>query len=116
MGGSDGQTVGADLVRGVTVRGDAVGTGDDAVDLARLIRCAAAESAITACGMPSCLELPGRQARALEQRPRLVDPDVFEKALLPGGAQRADRRAVPAGRQAAGVAVCQGFRARSEEG
>ena len=74
---------------------------------------AAAESAITACGIAGGLELPRGQPRALEQRPRLVDPDVLEQAALPRREQRADRAAVAAGREAARVAVRQRARARA---
>ena len=44
---------------------------------------AAAESAITACGIDARLELPGGEPRALQERPRLVDPDVREQPALP---------------------------------
>ena len=40
---------------------------------------AAAPSTITENGMPSVLELPRRQPRALQERPRLVDPDVLDE-------------------------------------
>ena len=53
------------------------------------------------------VELPCSQARALEQRPRLVDPDVLDEAALPGRAHGAERRPVAARRQAARVAVRQ---------
>jgi len=53
------------------------------------------------------LELPRGEARTLQQRPRLVDPDALEQSALPGRAQRPERTAVTAGREAAGVAVRQ---------
>ena len=64
---------------------------------------------------PARLELPRGEARALEQRPGLVDPDVVEHAPLPGRAQRAERGAVPARRERAGVAVRERARARLEQ-
>ena len=76
---------------------------------------AAAASAITACGMPSCLELPRGQPRALEQRPRLVDPDMREQALAPRPRRIAPSAdAVAARREPAGVAVGQRARAGRE--
>ena len=48
------ERVGADLVRGVAVRRDPVGAGEHRVDVARpAISEAAAESTITAFGMPA---------------------------------------------------------------
>src|SRR5439155_5111850 len=62
------------------------------------------------------LELPGGQPRALEERACLVDEHALQQAALPGGAERADGRAVAAGREAAGVAVRERAAARREEG
>ena len=75
----------------------------------------AAASAITACGNPDRLELPRGEPRALQQRPRLVDEHALERPLLPRGAQRAERGAVAAGGEAAGVAVRERARARREQ-
>ena len=61
------------------------------------------------------LELPGREPRALEQRPRLVDEHVREQPALPGGAERSHRGAVAARREAARVAVRQRSGARPEQ-
>ena len=110
-----GERVRADLVRGVAVRRDAVGAGDDQVDLAarhHRRRGGVGDHRVRDAG---CLELPGGEARALEQRPRLVDEHVLEQAALPGGAERADRGAVAARREAAGVAVRERARAGREE-
>ena len=115
MRGEHGERVRADLVRGVAVRGDPVGAGDDRSTSPAAISEPAAESAITACGIPTRLELPRGEARALEQRPRLVDEHALEQAALPGGAQRADRGAVAAGREAARVAVRERARAGREQ-
>ena len=70
---------------------------------------------MTACGMSGPLELPRGEAGTLEQRPGLVDEHSLEQAALRRGAERADRGAVAAGREAAGVAVGQRARARPEE-
>ena len=113
--GEHGERVCADLVRGVAVRGDAVGAGDDQVDLAarhQRRRGAVGDHGVRDAGR---LELPGGEPRALEQRPRLVDEHVLEQAALPGGAERADGRAVAAGREPAGVAVGERARAGREQ-
>ena len=60
---------------------------------------------MTVCGIPAVSQLPRGQPGALEQRPRLVDPNVRQQVALPRGEQRADGAAVSAGREAAGVAV-----------
>ena len=80
------EAVGADLVRDVAVGGDAVGADDARPPRApRAIRPAAALSTMISCGMPSRGQLPRRQARALQQRPRLVDEDA--DAPCPVGAR-----------------------------
>ena len=113
--GEHGEAVRADLVRGVAVRRDPVGAGDDAVDLAAAIRCAAAESAITACGMPSASSsqavsrAPCRSGRVSSTQTCASRPS------LPGRAQRAERRAVAAGGEPARVAVRERARAGREE-
>ena len=66
---------------------------------------AAAASAIDGEGDAERVELPCRQARALEQRPRLADPDVLDEPSLPRRADRAERAAVAAGGEPARVAV-----------
>ena len=111
----DREPVGADLVRGVAVGRDPVGAGDDAVDLAAAHQMRGRRVRDHRVRDAERLELPGGQPRALEQRPRLVDPDVREQAVLPRGAQRADRGAVAAGREPARVAVRQRARPRAEE-
>ena len=75
----------------------------------------AAESAMTACGMPArssshaVRRAPWRSGRVSSTRTRSSRPRSA------GGAERADRGAVAAGREAAGVAVRQRARARLEE-
>ena len=64
---------------------------------------------------PELLELPGGQPRALEERPRLVHPDVLDEPGLVRGPDRTERRAVPPGRETAGVAVRQHARTRGKE-
>ena len=115
MRGGHRETIRPDLVRGVAVGGDPVCARDDAVDLAAAHQVRGGRVGDHRVRDAELLELPGRQPRALQQRPRLVDPDVREQAVLPRRAQRADRRAVAAGREAARVAVRQGLRAGPEE-
>ncbi len=63
----------------------------------RAISDPAAESATTLCGTPAALQLPGGQARALQERPRLVHEDVRDEPALEALADRAQRRPDPAG-------------------
>ena len=83
--------------------------------LPRRIISPAALSTIRVNGMPSALQLPGRQARALEQRPRLVDEDVDALSLLVRRANDGQRRAVAGGGEGAGVAVGEDGRAGGDE-
>ena len=111
----DREGIRADLVGGVAVRGDPVGSRQDGVDLSR--RHQRAGGGICDHGVRNSgrLELPGRQPGALEERSRLVDPDVREQALLPGALERAHRASVTAGREAARVAVRERPRPGAEE-
>ena len=61
------------------------------------------------------LELPRRQACALQQRTRLVDPHTFERTSLPSGPKRSDRAAVTPCRESPGIAVRQRARPRAEQ-
>ena len=68
---------------------------------------AAMLSQISVTSMPRLLQLPGGQPGALEQRPGLVGEDAEAPALLGGGEDDGQGRAVVGRRQAAGVAVRQ---------
>ena len=76
VGGEHGEAVGADLVRGVAVRGDPVGAGEDDVDLAGRHPRGGGRVGDDGVRDAGGLELPSRQARPLEQRAGLVDPDM----------------------------------------
>src|SRR5436190_302898 len=74
--------IGADLVRHIALRGDAVGADDRDVDLvvlhqvpAGIVRDHGVRNAVLA-------ELPGGERSALIARARLVDPDMNRNALL----------------------------------
>ena len=110
-----GEPIGADLVRGVAVRRDPVGARDDEIDVA-----AAHERGGRTVGDhrvrdAELLELPGGQARALEQRPRLADPDVRDATRLEGCADGAEGGSVASGREAACVAVREHARGCREQ-
>ena len=109
------ERVGADLVRGVPVRRDAVGARDHAVDVTGRHQRRGGRIGDHRVRYPGRLELPGGQPRPLQERPRLVDPDVREEAALPGREQCTDGAAVAASRQPARIAVRQCARSRSEE-
>ena len=111
----DGEPVRADLVRDVAVGRDPVGAGDHRIDLA-------GPHERRGCSVhdhgerdAQRLELPRGQPLALQQRPRLVDPDVLDEPRLPGCAHRAERRPVATGRERAGVAVREEARAGRHE-
>ena len=76
---SDGEPVGADLVRGVAVGRDPVGADDDAVDPPAAHQMRGRRVGDHRVRDAERLELPRRQPRALQQRPRLVDPDVRQR-------------------------------------
>ena len=61
------------------------------------------------------LELPCGETRALEKRPRLVDPDVLDAPLLPRRTHRAERRSVATRGEAARVAVREHARSGRHE-
>ena len=115
MGREHRQRVGADLVRRVAVGRDAIGPGEDDVDLAagdqrpcRGVR----DDAVRHAGP---LELPGGQARALEQRARLADEHVRHQSTLEALADRAERRPDAARGERARVAVREGPRSGLEQ-
>ena len=102
--------IGADLVGEVAVGRDAIRADDDEVDVAALHE--RPGHALGDDGRRDVIahEFPGRQPRALQERPRLVGEHLPHLALLRGGANDAERRAVPGGRERAGVAVRQNAR------
>ena len=85
----------ADLVRGVAVRGYPVGAGE-ARSRPRRQPSATRRARVGDHRERNAerLELPRGQPRALEQRPRLADPDVLDEALAPRrhGSRRARSR------------------------
>ena len=100
-----GHGIGADLVGGIAVGGDAVGADDDDVDVAgahqRSGHALGDDRGVDALAH----QLPRGQARALQERTRLVGDDRDPLALLDGRADHAERRAVAGRGQRAGVAV-----------
>ena len=100
----DRERVGADLVRGVAVGGDAVGADDHGVDVP--VREPRGRGALGHHGHRDAraLELPGGQPRALQQRARLAREHL--DLLARGGLRvdHAERGAPAAGGEAAGVA------------
>ena len=111
----DGETVRPDLVRRVAVGGDPVGARHHEVDLAAGHE--RRRRPVRDHGMRDgeLLELPRREAAALQERPRLVDPDVRDATGLVRGADCSERRAVPTRREPARVAVREDARALREQ-
>ena len=105
MSREDGEAIRADLVRDVPVPRNPIGSRDDEIHVALRHEGGGGRVRDHRVRDAELLELPRRQPAALEQRSRLVDPDVLDEARLGGGSDRADRRAVAARRKAARVAV-----------
>ena len=106
-GGEHGQRVRADLVGGVAVGRDPVGTDEDDVDLAARHQVPGGhigEQRVRDAGLG---QLPGRQPGALEVGPRLVDPDVDRATGMVRRLDDAERGPVLAAGQRPGVAVGQ---------
>ena len=103
--GQDGDVVGADLVGKVAVGGDAVRAYDDGLDAAGTHQAGGHVVADDGGGDAVGHQFPRGKARALQKRPRLVGVDVNALALFDRGADDAERGAVAASGQRAGVAV-----------
>ena len=100
-----GDRIGADLVRDVAVRRGPVGADDDAVDRARLHEMPDHVVGEERRRDVVLLQLPRRQPRPLEKRPRLAAEDVDPLVGFDRGADHAERRAVAGGGERARVAV-----------
>ena len=109
-----GHRVGADLVRGVAVRGDAIGAHDDHVDLTLLHQMAGHAVGDHRHRDRVLLQFPRGEARALQERPRLVGEHVRDAPRLEGGAHDTERGAVARRRERAGVAVGEDARVRRD--
>ena len=103
--GQNGDRVGADFVGHVAVGGDAVGADYDGSDFALLHHGSGHVVGDYGRGNAVFHQLPGGQARALQEGTRLVGVDVNLLALFDGGADHAERGAVAGGGQRSGVAV-----------
>ncbi len=103
--GEDGDGVGADLVGGVAVGGDAVCADDDGGDAALRHEVAGHVVADEGGGDVVFEQLPGGEACALVEGAGLVGEDVDLFAGFDGGADDAEGGAVAAGGERSGVAV-----------
>ena len=83
----DRERIRPDLVRGVAVGGDPIGADEDDVDLAAAHQVPGGDIRDQRVGYAGLSKLPGREPRALEVGPRLVDPDG---QLAPGVVGRLD--------------------------
>ncbi len=95
----------ADFVRGVAVRSDAVGAGDDRSDGARLQKVADHVVGDERERDAAFVEFPRGEARALKIRARFGNEDVKLFALLDRNAKDAERRADACRRERARVAL-----------
>ena len=103
-GARRGRGEGSDLVGSVAVRGDAVGAGEHDVRGAAREQERRGRSTIEPVRRADALQLPRRQARALQQRPRLEHERLLEPALLVQGLDDGERGAPLDRREAARVA------------
>ena len=96
-----------DLIGNVAVQGDAVGTDDDGVDASGQdeTRPSAVNDDPVRHTHPA--KLPGRQARALEKRPRLANEDLGDTSSLVENADDRERGPPLSARQRTSVAVSQ---------
>ena len=103
--GRQGLEIGADLVAGVAVPGDAVGADDDEVDLALLHQVSA--GVVDDQRMRNALlsQFESRERGALVARPSLVDEDMDLESRGLRLVDRRRRRAPVDGGQPAGVAM-----------
>ena len=100
-----GQGVRPDLVGRVAVGRDPVRPDEDDVDLAARHQVAGGDVGDERVRDAGLGELPGRQPRSLEVRPRLVDPDVDRPLGMMRGLDDAERRPELAGGERPRVAV-----------
>ena len=103
----DGERVGADLVRGVAIGGDAIGARHDQVHLPSAHQRRRHHVSDEAVRDSVAHALPRRQPRALHHRPGLVHPHQRDLALRVRRANDPERGAVAGGRQRARIAVGQ---------
>ena len=104
LGGQRGG-IGSDLVRDITVGGDAIGTDDAHGDLARAHEARGGAIGDHRHWNPRTGELPRREAAALEQRTRLVDEHVHATARLMGEVDGRKRGSDPPRGERACIAV-----------
>ena len=104
MVGEDGEHVSADFVRGVSVGGDAVGSGDDEVDFSGSHEAGGGGVGDGVEGDLVFEKFPGGEAEALLAGAGFAGVNVFDFALLVGGADDAEGGSVAGGGEGAGVA------------
>ena len=113
--GEHGHAVGADLVRGVAVGGDAVGAHHHEVDLAPRHDRRGRHVGDDGVGDSLARQFPRGEPRPLEHGPRLPGPHRGSLARVVGGAHDAEGGAVADGRERSRVAVCEHARAGGDE-
>jgi glutamate carboxypeptidase len=105
--GQDSDAVGADLVGHIAIGGHPVGADDDGLDLALAHEAGCHVVAQDGGGDAVVHHLPGGEARALQERPRLIRVDVQLVAAFHGRADHSQGHAITAGGKGPGVAVGQ---------
>ena len=111
----DRECIRPDLVGGIPVGRDPVGTGEDAVHVAGRHQRRSCGVDDHGEGDAERSELPRGQPGALQERARLVHPHVLDEAALPRSPNGAERRPEATCCQAARVAMSQDPRARLDE-
>ena len=113
--GEHGDAIGADLVRGIAIGGDAVGTDDDRLDPATLHEVRRHVVADQRDRHARTLEFERGEARALQQRTRLIREHCDALAISMRLDDAAQRGADTAGGESAGVAVGQHATANGQQ-
>ncbi len=105
--GRHGQTVGADLVGGIPIGGDAIGTDDDPVHQPALHERGRGRIDDELKRDLLALQFPGGQTRPLQPGPGLADPHLLQPARAPGAADYPKRCTPATGGQGSCIAMGQ---------
>src|SRR5580704_1517684 len=105
--GQDRHRVSADFIGDVSVGSDAIGAHHYATNAAGMEEVPCHVIGDQGCGNVVVLQLPDGQARALQERPRLVGEDIDLLAGSHGRADDSERGSVPGGCERTGITVRQ---------
>ena len=101
------QQIGADLIGGIAVGGDAVGTNDHPAHATLLHQMRGGALHHDGYRNPFLHQFPGGEASALQPRPGFIGVDAIDLSRCVSGADHAQGGAVTAGGEGAGIAMGQ---------